>query len=152
MNIYVLIVLLVILVVGVVLYFKVKRNYFNKFKYVRIVTYNEDMSIKVSYQKKESFNKDNSILINPKHVYNYNGYTSIIKTSLAQESINPIDFESKFDAKIYKTAIRSKLIGETFESLKADKFDKIMALLFLNVMQLIAISYLVYELVGGTVA
>ena len=144
MNIYILITLLVILIVGLVIYFKFKRNYFNKFQYVRLVTYNKDMTIKVRYIKRNNFNNDNSILINEKHVYNFKGYTTIIKTDTSQESINPLNFKSKFDANHYKTAIRTKLISETFDSLKRDKFDKIMALLFLNVMQLLAIAYLLY--------
>jgi len=150
MGIYISIALLIILIAGLIIYFKFKRNYFNKFQYVRLVTYNKDMSIKVQYIKKESFNKQNDILINDTHVFNFKGYTSIILTDDSRESINPLNFESKFNAKDFKSAMRSKLISETFESLKTDKFDKIMALLFLNILQLLAIIYLIYSLVGDT--
>ena len=146
MNIYILISLFIILVIGLVVYFKFKRNYFNKYKYIRIVKYNNDKTVTVSYKKQENFNIDNSLLVNPEHIFNFKGYTSIITTSNAQESINPLNFDSKFNATDYKSAIRSKVISETFESLKPDKLDKIMALLFLNILQLIAIVYLIYNL------
>ena len=142
-------VLAFMLVVGIVLFFTVKRNYFNKYKYVRLVRYNNDMSISVSYYKKDQFNKNDAILINPDHVFNFKGYTSIIITSQSSESINPLDFNSKFNKKDFETAMESKLIQETFASLKADKFDKIMMLLFLNIAQLVAISYLLYNMLGG---
>ena len=144
-----LIILAVFLVVGIILYFTVKRNYFNKYKYVRLVKYNKDMSIKVFYIKRKEFNKDGAILINEKHVFNFKGYTSIIITDNSNETINPLDFDSKFDSTDYKSAIRSKLIKDTFESLKVDKFDKIMMLIVLNIAQLIAIAYLLYMLMGG---
>ena len=140
------IIALIIGLIALVIYFKFKRNYFNKFQYVRLVTYNKDMTVKVSYIKRKDFNTDNSILINEKHVYNFKGYTTIIKTDTCQESINPLDFKSKFNSEHYKTAIRTKLISETFNSLKKDKFDKIMALLMLNGFQLLAIMYLIYML------
>ena len=135
-------------ILSIIMYLIFKRNYFNKYKYVRLVKYNDDMSINVQYIKKDKFNQDNSILINDKHVFNFNGYTSIIITSNSQESINPIDFNSKYDAKKYKDAIKSKLIHDTFASLKVDKFDKLMGLLLLNILQLIAIAYLIYNLLG----
>jgi hypothetical protein len=142
-------VLAFMLVVGIVLFFTVKRNYFNKYKYVRLVKYNNDMSISVSYYKRDQFNKNDAILINPDHVFDFKGYTSITITSQSSESINPLDFTSKFNKKDFETAMESKLIQETFASLKADKFDKIMMLLFLNIAQLVAISYLLYNMLGG---
>lgn len=140
-----------ILVASIIIYLIFKRNYFNKYKYIRLVKYNDNMTISVQYIKKGLFNIDKSILINPKHIYNYNGYISIIITSKSCESINPIDFESKFDVKNFKSAIKSKLISETFASMKAEKFDKVMALIFLNILQLIAIAYLLYTFLGGSI-
>lgn len=125
----------------------IKRNFLNKHKYIRLVKYNSDMSVTVNYIKRDVFNKNNEILINPKHVYNFNGYTTIILTSNSQESINPLDFDSKYSAKDYQNAIRTKVVSDVFETLKPDKFDKVMALLFLNGLQLLAIGYLIYMLV-----
>jgi len=134
----------IILIIGVIIKLLTSRNYFNKYKYVRVVEYDENMKISIRYIKHQHFNKDNAILINPKHVYNYKGYTTIVKTNLANESINPIDFESKYPADKYKSAIKSKVIADTFATLKVEKFDKLMFLLLLNAIQLIAIIYLLY--------
>jgi len=149
MILYYIILPLLALIIGLIVYFGFKRNYFNKYKYIRLVTYNDDMSVSVRYIKRELFNKDDSLLINDKHVFNFKGYQSIITTSKASESINPLNFESKYDPKNFKSAMKSKLIAETFASLKVDKFDKIMFLIVLNVLQLVAITYLLYSLMGG---
>jgi len=107
------------------------------------------MTVSVRYIKRNKFNTDKSLLINPKHVFNFNGYTSVITTYKTAESINPLDFESKYSVNDYKTAIKSKLISDTFATLKVEKFDKVMALIFLNVITLIAIVYLIYNTVEG---
>lgn len=152
MNIKVYIYILIgVLVIGLIIYLFFKRNYFNKYKYVRLVKYNDDMTETVQYIKRKIFNKGNEedhILINPKHIYNFKGYTSVIITSKSQESINPIDFESKYSAKDYKTAMKSKHIKDAFDSMKVEKFDKVMFLLILSIVQLIAIAYLLYNLIG----
>ena len=148
--IYIYYALPIILIIGVIIWLKFKRNYFNKYQYIRLVTYHEDMTISVKYIKKDQFNLDHSILINPKHIYNFKGYTTVVKTSHAQESINPIDFEAKFSAQEYKTAIKSKLISDTFATLKVDKIDKMMILIFLNIITLVAVAYLIYTLMGNS--
>lgn len=144
------IILFSILVIGIILYLTVKRNYFNKHKYVRVETFNEDMTVSIKYYKREGFNQNQEIaLINPKHVYNCNGYQTIIKTALAKESINPIDFEAKFEAKKYQSAINNKDIKLAFESMKPNKFDMVMFLVILNVLQILAIAYLLYNMMNG---
>jgi hypothetical protein len=89
------------------------------------------------------------MLINSNYVYNCNGYQTFIKTSLARESINPIDFEAKYPAKKYETAIDSKVVKDAFASMQPDKFDKVMALIVLNLIQLVAIAFLLYTFIGG---
>jgi hypothetical protein len=148
MTLYIIILASVLLVIGLVVYFVFKRNYFNKYKYIRLVKYRDDMSVTVSYIKKDKFNQDNALMINPNHVYNFKGYQTIITTNKVQETINPIDFNSKYDPAHFKSAMKSKLIAETFASLKVDKFDKLMFLLLLNILQLIAIAYLLYNVLG----
>ena len=139
----------VILLVGIILWFIFKRNYFNKYKYVRLVRYNDDKSISIHYIKRDRFNENGEILINPDHVFMYRGYTSIITTSGASESINPLNFDSKFSAKDYKSGMRSKLVKDAFDSVKADRFDKVMVLLVISIIQLLAIAYLVYQVIQG---
>lgn len=144
-----LITLAVILVFSLIGYLVVMRNPWNKHKYVRLVTYNDDMSVSIRYYKRHLFNADQSLLINPKHIFNSNGYTSVITSSYACESINPLDFKSKYERKDFKSAMSSKLIKETFATLKVEKFDKMMMLLLLNAIQLVAIVYLLYIYLGA---
>lgn len=138
-----------ILLAGIILWFIFKRNYFNKYKYVRLVKYNDDKSISIRYIKRDRFNENGEILINPDHVFLYRGYTSIIITTNASESINPLNFESKFSAKEYKSGMRSKLVKDAFDSVKVDRIDKMMILIVLNILQLLAIAYLVYNIIQG---
>jgi len=144
MNLLYIYIAVAVLLLGIIVKILLSRNYFNKYKFIRLVTYDDKMTVSVRYIKHKNFNQSGKLIINPKHIYNFKGYTTIITTSNSSESINPIDFESKFDKKMFDSAISSKLIAETFASLKVEKFDKMMFLLLLNVIQLIAIIYLLY--------
>ena len=130
-----------LLLLGLIAYFIFKRNYFNKHKYVRLERFNRDKSISIRYIKRDQFNNDKSLLINPAHVYNYKGYTSIMTTSECAESINPLDFQSKYDGVKFKTAIRSKLIVDTFDSIKKPKLDFLMISVVLNVVIIMILLY-----------
>lgn len=147
-----LIILLVILILGTVYWLFFRRNRFNAHKYVRLVTYNKDKSVKVQYFKREKFNLNQEILVDSERVFNFKGYTTLVTTSESKENINPLDFETKYNAKDYESAINSKLIKDTFATLKVEKFDKVMFLLGLSVIQLLAIIYLIYNMVGGGVS
>ena len=149
MNILYLVFLFILLIVGVVLWFTLRRNFFTKHKYIRLVSYNKDMSVSVRYFKRENFNKDNAYIINDKHIYNFNGYTTVVITSESQESINPIDFESKYPAEQYKTAIKAHVARDMFNTLDVSKIDKMMILIALNVITLIGIAYLLYIYMGA---
>lgn len=121
------------------------RNFFTRFRYVRLEQFNEDLSITVKYIKKQNFNKDNVIMINPEHVFNLKGYTTIILTSNSAESINPLDFESKYDADLYKTAISNNLIEQTFNTLKTSKLDLMKILLFANFATIALLIYMIMK-------
>ena len=138
----------VILVIGLIIYVTLNRNFFTKYRYTRIVTYNDNMTVDVKYVKNKDFMKDDTLLVNPEHIYDFKGYKSVITTCKSGESINPLDFESKYEAEKFKVGITTKLIKEAFGTLKISKFDKIMFLLVLNVIQLMAIMYLLYNLLG----
>lgn len=122
--------------------------FWNKHKYIRLVQYNSDKSININYIKRSNFNLDQSLLINPDHVFNFKGYTTIVKTSESAESMNPLNFQSKYDVKKFNSAISSKLISETFSSLKKPKFDLLMASVMLNALTLVVVIYLFMK-VGG---
>jgi len=142
-------ILVFVLLIGIIIFYFTKRNYFNKYKYIRLVIYNRDKTIDIKYPKRKDFAQNNEILVNSNHVFDYKGYKTIIITSEASEAINPLDFSAKYDAKKYKTAIRSDLIQKTFGQLTKEKFDKMMLLIGINVLQLIVIAYLLYSTFGA---
>ena len=94
---------------------KIIRN-LQKDKYIRVVKFNSDKSSTVSYYKNEDFKP--SYLIDPNHVFFANGFRSILITDNSAQTINPLDFESKYPVERFKSAIESKLISETFNTLK----------------------------------
>ena len=51
------------------------------------------------------------------------GYQTVLITETSGETINPLDFESKYPAEKFKTAIESKIIKDTFSTLKKSKYD-----------------------------
>jgi len=59
MILYYIILPLLALIIGLIVYFGFKRNYFNKYKYIRLVTYNDDMSVSVRYIKENYLTKMN---------------------------------------------------------------------------------------------
>lgn len=122
--------------------------FWNRHKYIRLVQYNNDKSINIKYIKRINFNKDNALLINPDHIFNFKGYTTVIKTSETAESINPLDFESKYPASKFNTAISSKLISETFATLKKPKFDLLMISVMINAITLVVVIYMFMKMGG----
>ena len=124
------------------------RNFFTRSRYVRVETYNDDKSVRVKYYKKVNFNKDGSYLLNPDHVFNLKGYSTIVLTQHTQENINPLDFESKYDAVKYKTGIQNKLIESTFSTLKTNKLDTLQMVLIANLMTLLLVAYLTLKYMG----
>jgi hypothetical protein len=91
----------------------------------------------VTYHRRNKFNP--SYLINPDHIFNSAGYTTIVISDNAQETINPLNFQSKYDAKKFQSAINNKVISDTFNTLKGNKFDLQQILLFLS----LAVNFLV---------
>ena len=130
------------LIVGLFIYFFFKRNYFNKHKYIRLERYNEDKSLTVRYYKREKFNEDQKLLINPEHVFNFKGYTTFITNYQASETINPLDFKSKYNKKMFTTAITTKLVSDTFATRKKPKVDMLMVSVALNGITLMLLLYL----------
>lgn len=116
------------------------RLFFNKHKYIREVIYKDDKSIDVTYYRRDYFKPN--YLINPNHVFNFNGYATIITHENATESINPLDFNSKYDAKVFRSAINNKLISDTFSTLKTTKYDIQQLMLFMSLILNGVILYL----------
>lgn len=106
------------------------RNFLNKHKYIKVFTFSETKNITIKYYKIKDYKP--FYLINPDHIFYHNGYLSIIISDKSAETINPLDFESHFSAKDFKVAIESKLIKETFGTLKDSKIDWLKVIMFAN--------------------
>ena len=116
---------------------------FNKHKYLRVIKFNSDKSSTVTYHLSDKFKP--SFLINPDHIFNYKGYRTIVITDKSAETVNPLDFESKFNHEDFQTAIESKLIKDTFSTLKSNTIDKTTVMLLLNIILHIVVIYLLLK-------
>ena len=114
-----------------------------KHKYLRVIKFNTDKSTTVTYHLSSKFKPN--FLINPDHIFYYKGYRTIIITDKSAETINPLDFNSKYNASDFQTAIESKLIKDTFNTLKPNLFDKTTFMLLLNIILTIAVIYLLMK-------
>lgn len=118
-------------------------RFLNKHKYLRVIKFNSDKSSTITYHLSSKFKPD--FLINPDHIFLYNGYRTVIITDKSAETINPLDFNSKFNASDFKTAIESKLIKDTFSTLKPNLFDTTTIILILNLVMSFGILYLLLK-------
>jgi len=118
-------------------------RFLNKHKYLRVIKFNSDKSSTITYHLSSKFKPD--FLINPDHIFLYNGYRTVIITDKSAETINPLDFNSKFNASDFKTAIESKLIKDTFSTLKPNLFDTTTIILILNLLMSFGILYLLLK-------
>ena len=118
-------------------------RFLNKHKYSRVIKFNSDKSSTITYHLSSKFKPD--YLINPDHIFIYNGYRTVIITDKSAETINPLDFNSKFNASDFKTAIESKLIKDTFSTLKPNLFDTTTIILILNLIMTFGILYLLLK-------
>lgn len=119
-----------------------------KHRFIRKVIYKSDKSIAITYIERDRFNKDRLLLVNPDHLFNYKGFTTVVTTDRASESIDPLDFNSKYDTDRFKSAINSKLISDTFSTLKKNRIDMLTVSALLNGLTFITIIYLLLELRG----
>ena len=117
-----------------------------KHKYLRVIKFNSDKSSTITYHLSSKYKP--SFLINPDHIFYYKGYRTIVITDKAAETINPLDFNSKFNPADFQTAIESKLIKDTFNTLKPNLFDKTTFILLLNLILNIAVIYLLLKWQG----
>lgn len=122
------------------------RWFFNKHKYIKVVKFNSDKSAITNFYKRGELPK--TYIINPDHVFNSNGYSTIVMSDKSAESINPLNFESKYDVAMYKSAINNKMIADTFSTLKTSKFDLQQILLFLSLATNFIVLYFVLKSQG----
>lgn len=121
-------------------------RFLQKHKYLRVIKFNSDKSSTITYHLSSKFTPN--FLINPDHIFNYNGYRTVVITDKSAETINPLNFESKFNASDFETAIESKLIRDTFNTLKPTMFDRMTILLLLNLVITLGVLYFLLKSQG----
>ena len=101
---------------------------FKRDKYIKVIKVHNNHDLTIKYYNKKTFKPD--FLVNDKHIFNHNGHTTVITSENKAETINPLELQSAYKAKDFKTAIESKIISETFASVKSNKLDLTTILLF----------------------
>ncbi len=110
---------------------KIKELFYKKHSFIKVIKVHNNHDVTIKYYKKDSFNP--SFLVNHEHVFYHNGYTTLITSDNKAETLNPLHLESAYNVNDFKTAIESKLIKETFESVKVSKWDLTQLLLIASV-------------------
>src|SRR5690606_11417315 len=113
-----------------------KLNSILKFKYrehryIKVYRFRNDKTVDINIYAKDTFRPD--FLLDPNHVFNHAGFSTIVISDTKAETINPLDLKSKYNVKDFTTAINSKLIHETFSTLETNKIDLVKVLLFANI-------------------
>ena len=112
---------------------------FKRKKRLYKIIYKSDKTLNI--KKIKNIDTEN-ILINPNHIFfDAKGNRYILTTDQSAESINPLDFESKFSPKEFRTAIESKLINDLFRSFDDKKLSIDRILLFVNIFMTFMILY-----------
>lgn len=112
---------------------------FKRKKRLYKIIYKSDKTFNIS--KIKNIDREN-ILINPDHIFfDSKGNRYILTTDRSAESINPLDFESKFSPKEFRSAIESKLIQDLFKTFDDKKLPIDRLLLFINIFMTFVILY-----------
>lgn len=123
-----------------------RRIILKKSNYVKLIKFDNTKQVRVSLVKKSNFKPN--FLINPNHVFFHNGFTTYLLSDSKAETINPLDLKSAFNVKDFETAIESKIINETFATLKTDKIDIVKILLFANIVISLILVYFNFKANG----
>lgn len=118
---------------------KIKELFYKKHSFIKVIKVHNNHDVTIKYYKKDDFNPD--FLVNHEHVFYHNGYTTLITSDNKAETINPLYLDSAYNVSDFKTAIESKLIKETFESVKVSKWDLTQILLIASVALNLVILY-----------
>lgn len=115
-----------------------------KSKYIKVYTFTDTKSLQVKYYKDKNLPKD--LLINPDHVFNHRGYRTVLTTNKVAESINPLNFNSKFDKSLFEVAINNNFAKDLLSTTSDKKLDITQKLL---IGTLAAIGIVIYLLLKG---
>lgn len=118
----------------------------NKHKYMRVITFYSDKTSKITYHKKDNFKPD--YLVNPDHIFLSNGFTTIVTSDTAPETINPLDFKSRYPKKMFETAINTKIIKDTFSTMKKRGLDLVLIFSGATLLVVVIILYLMIKQMG----
>lgn len=122
------------------------RNLY-KDKYIKVIDYKKDKSIKIRYYHEEDFKPD--FLINNNHIFLHNGYRTILISDSKKETINPLDLKSAYPVEKFQTAIESKVIKDVFNDLRVKELDITKILLIGNIVLTAILLY--YQVIGGNI-
>lgn len=117
---------------------------FNKYKYIKEITFKNDKSIKIKYYHQNKFKPN--YLINNDHIFFHNGYRTILTSDTVKETLNPLNINSLYPVEKFQVAIETKVIKDVFNNLQTEKIDLIKLLLIANV--LIGVALLYYQFMG----
>ncbi len=112
-----------------------KKPIFKKYKYIKVNYFTESKESFVYYKQPKDDQikiKDKTFIINPNHIFLSNGFKTVILINTASETVNPLDFKSRFSASIFNSAINNNLIKETFETITPPVLDLTKILLIAN--------------------
>lgn len=116
---------------------------FNKSKYLRVIHFTTAKKSYIEYINEEK--QGLSFLVNPDHVFLSSGFRSVVITDKTAETINPLDFTSKFDVGDFTSAIQSKIVRETFTSIEKKGLDMQTILIIINIAVTVILAYLVLD-------
>lgn len=111
-------------------------------QYIRVVKYKSDKTTTVQYVKSEVIMNDKTLKINPNHIYKFNNFSTILLSDTSIQSIDPLDFNCAYDKELFESAIESKLIKDTFNTLKKETISREILLIALNIILTLATIYL----------
>lgn len=123
-----------------------RKPLFKKYLYIKIYCFNDNKTVDITYHKLANFKP--SFLIHSDHIFNSNGFQTVIVTNKSAETINPLDFTSKYNASDFQSAMQSKLIKDAFGGLETNKIDIMKIIMFANLGVTLILLYLLLKNTG----
>lgn len=127
-----------------------KQPIFKKHLYLQVHYFSNDKLLETYYIKSGSNNfkvNNKTYLLNPEHIFITKNFKTVIVNSISSETLNPLNFKSRFNSSEFNSAINNKLISETFETIKDNKLELTQLLLIANIVISTVLLFLVFK--GG---
>jgi hypothetical protein len=120
---------------------------FKKHLYIKVYQFTDKKTVEITYHKIATYQP--TFLIHPDHIFNSNGFQTVIITNKSAETINPLDFQSKYNACDFETAMTSKLVKDAFGGLAVPKIDIMKLILFANLGVTLVLLYILLKNTGA---